>query len=110
MPLNTNPVEPYSRLDRFLLGAIRKMAEPVAIRVEIGHGSSETEPSPGALPAIRLQNRSALIALVRNPGINFGELYSRGQLEVEGDLVQLIEGLYHVPQGLIARIASRCSG
>lgn len=101
----------YSGVDRFLLGAIKKMAAPVPIRVELGSSSSrESEHDASALPIIRLKNRRALLALLRNPGINFGELYGAGKLEVEGDLVELLEQLYRIPQRTIMTMASRWFG
>ena len=100
----------YSGVDRFLLGAIRKMAAPVPIRVELGLSSRESEHDSSSLPVIRLKNRRALLALLRNPGINFGELYGPGDLEVEGDLVELLEQLYQIPQRTIMTMASRWFG
>lgn len=98
----------YSRVDRFLLGAIKKMAAPVPIRVELG--PSPNGHTPSALPVVRLKDRRALRALLRNPAINFGELYGAGDLEVEGDLVELLEQLYRIPQRTIMTMASRWFG
>jgi cyclopropane-fatty-acyl-phospholipid synthase len=99
----------YTWLDRYLLNSIEKMARPVPIRVELGPWSEEPV-QPSALPVIRIGDRRALFALLRNPSINFGELYSQGRLEVEGNLVQLLESLYRIPQRPVARAASRLSG
>lgn len=98
----------YSGVDRFLLGAIRKMAAPVPIRVELG--TSLTRPDHDSPSIIRLKSRRALLALLRNPGMNFGELYGTGQLEVEGDLVELLEQLYRIPQRTFMTLASRWCG
>jgi cyclopropane-fatty-acyl-phospholipid synthase len=100
---------PDSGVDRLLLGAITKMAAPVPIRVELGP-PSRPEHGSSSLPIIRLKNRRALLALVRNPAINFGELYSTGDLEVEGDLLTLLEQLYRIPQRTLPRMVSRFSG
>ena len=98
----------YEWLDRALLAGIRKLTNPVPVRIELT-GTAPQSCCDG-LPAIRLEHRRALIALLRNPGINFGELYSQGKLEIEGDLVQVLESLYRIPQGAVARMASRWSG
>lgn len=100
---------PYTWFDRFLLGAIQKMAQPVPVRVELGD-SLPARPKDSALPLIRIQDRRALLALLRNPAINFGELYSAGRIEVEGDLVPLLESLYRIPPRAIGRAASRYFG
>ena len=98
----------YEWIDRALLAGIRKLTNPVPVRIELT-GTAPQSCCDG-LPAIRLEHRRALIALLRNPGINFGELYSQGRLEIEGDLVQVLESLYRIPQGAVARMASRWSG
>src|SRR5215471_13314069 len=101
---------PNSWLDRSLIAAIQKMADPVPIRLRLGPAADSSPSSPSALPTIRVSDRRALFALLRNPGINFGELYSQGRLEVEGDLLRLLESLYHIRQGIVARTASRWYG
>lgn len=100
----------YGWLDRCLLGAIQKMADPLPIRVKLGDVSAEPLGLPSDLPAIRLKDRRALVALLMNPAINFGELYSEGRLEVEGDLVYLLENLYRIPTRTAGRLASRYFG
>jgi len=49
----------------------------------------------GATPVGRIviRSRSALLKLLSHPDLQFGELYSNGQLEVEGDLVAVMEAL-----------------
>src|SRR5262245_28132327 len=101
---------PDAWLDRWLIAAIQKMADPVPFRLQLGSSPKTSPPSPSAFPTIRVSDRRALLALLRNPGINFGELYSQGRLEVEGDLLRLLESLYHMRQGIVARMASRCYG
>ena len=101
---------PDAWLDRWLIAAIQKMADPVPIRLRLGSAPKTSPPSPSAFPTIRVSDRRALLALLRNPGINFGELYSQRRLEVEGDLLRLLESLYHMRQGIVARMASRCYG
>jgi cyclopropane-fatty-acyl-phospholipid synthase len=111
---------PYSWVDRSLLAAIKNMAAPVPIRIELASrtaraGEAKSAPlqsrngSP-ALPLIRLKDTRALFALVRNPAINFGDLYSSGDLEVEGDLVGLLEQLYQIPQKPLRQLAARWVG
>ncbi|MFL1456443.1 class I SAM-dependent methyltransferase [Marinobacter sp. GN3S48] len=53
------------------------------------------EPEAGeARFTIRLTDPKALYSLVTNPNLAFGDLYSAGRLEVEGDLPDLMEALY----------------
>jgi len=41
-----------------------------------------------------IRDRAALWRLARNPLVQFGDLYSSGRIEVEGDLVEFLERLY----------------
>lgn len=47
-----------------------------------------------AVAGIRIANRVALFGLLVNPDLYFGDAYSKGTLEVEGDLVKLLEMIY----------------
>lgn len=96
--------------DRCLLRVLENIADPVPVRIELGPSSVEPTHSSSDLPIIRVRDSQSLLALVMNPGINFGELYSRGRIQIEGDLVTLLESLYKIPQGIIARTASRYFG
>jgi cyclopropane-fatty-acyl-phospholipid synthase len=92
------------RLDRYLLRTLQKLANPVPV-----HMGPSPEPSDGpSVPAIRLKDRHALVALLRNAQMNFGDLYSEGRLEIEGDMLTLLEQLYRVPPNRISQLASRC--
>lgn len=96
--------------DRCLLRVLENIADPVPVRIELEPPSVGPARSSSGLPIIRIKDSQSLLALVINPGINFGELYSQGRIEVEGDLVTLLESLYRIPQGIIARTASRYFG
>lgn len=41
-----------------------------------------------------LRDRAALYKLIANPALHFGDLYSVGHIEVEGDLVEFLETAY----------------
>jgi cyclopropane-fatty-acyl-phospholipid synthase len=58
--------------------------------------SGERIAPPGAEPAatIRFADRGVLFALMRDPQLAFGDLYSEGRIEIEGDLVRLLEEVY----------------
>jgi cyclopropane-fatty-acyl-phospholipid synthase len=43
---------------------------------------------------VRIHDRATLLRVLRDPQVQFGEAYSSGRVEVEGDLIQLIELIY----------------
>jgi cyclopropane-fatty-acyl-phospholipid synthase len=53
-------------------------------------------PAGGAAATIRIKihDRATLLRVLRDPQVQFGEAYSSGRVEVEGDLIQLIELIY----------------
>jgi cyclopropane-fatty-acyl-phospholipid synthase len=100
----------HTWLDRRLLGVIQKIADPVPIRMGLGPSSEEPLPSSSTFPVVRLKDRKTLIALLLSPEIAFGDLYSQGDIEIDGDLVRLLETLYERPRQMTARAASRWLG
>ncbi|HEX7011466.1 MAG TPA: cyclopropane-fatty-acyl-phospholipid synthase family protein [Steroidobacteraceae bacterium] len=59
--------------------------------------------------SMKIADRKTLLKLVADPDVQFGEAYSVGKIEVEGDLLRLIEDLYvrgsEVPSPLRRRFA-----
>lgn len=98
---------PLPWFDRVLLSAVQKAAGPGAVRVAIGSPNNSVMAVPSAVPTVWIKDRSTLLGLARNPQLNFGELYSDGRIEVEGDLAGLIEKAYQAPVSLSARLYSR---
>ncbi len=47
-----------------------------------------------AVAVLKIPDRATLVRLCRDPDVQFGELYSVGKIQVEGDLGRLIEVLY----------------
>ena len=64
--------------------------------VEFVLWSGERIAPAGTAPAIkiRIHDRSTLFRVLRDPQVQFGDAYSAGKVEVEGDLVQLIALIY----------------
>ncbi len=94
-------------LDRTLLEVLHKFTRPAPLRTELGAPAERPALSISGVPVIRLKDRKALLALLLNPEMEFGDLYSQGRLEVEGNLVRLLEALYAVPERRMAGFMSR---
>jgi cyclopropane-fatty-acyl-phospholipid synthase len=61
------------------------------------------------LGSVRIADRQTLLGLLRNPRLGFGDAYSDGRLEIEGDLVQLLGFVYRSskPSGPSASLGQR---
>lgn len=93
--------------DRVLLSAVQRAAGAAHVRLAMGVPASNIATISSEVPTIWIRDRSALLALARNPQINFGDLYSDGRIEIEGDVVDLIERLYKAPVSFSASLYSR---
>ncbi len=96
--------------DRWSLDAVRRISHPVRIRLDSETTScNQTLQFPRA-PTIRVKDRKTLFALWLNPEMNFGDMYSDGRIEIEGDLVRMLEMVYDIPEQKITRLISKWLG
>jgi cyclopropane-fatty-acyl-phospholipid synthase len=85
-----------------LLRFAQKFAGEVPVRFA---GDGPAEKSSG--PAIVIRDSQVLRALLLNPEMGFGDGYSEGQIDVEGDFVRLLEILYRIPRHASSRVMTR---
>ena len=80
-----------SAADRWLLSTIMAALPRCGFAAMLWDGTTLGEHS-----GIRVlfRDRGALWQVARNPLVQFGDLYSAGRIEVEGDLVVFLERLY----------------
>jgi cyclopropane-fatty-acyl-phospholipid synthase len=77
--------------DRWLLRSMMAALPGAGYEVVLWDGSRAGEKSG---MQVRIRDRGALWQVVRNPALHFGDLYSAGRLEVDGDLVTFLERTY----------------
>jgi cyclopropane-fatty-acyl-phospholipid synthase len=90
--------EELSAQGRMLARLLRTFGDPP---VELVLWSGERIRPAGKTPVatVRLADRGVLFALLRDPQLAFGDLFSDGRIEIEGDLVQLLEAVYRGSAG-----------
>ncbi len=93
-----------SVLGRWLAGKLRSRVGDVPIRFVLWDGT-ET-PVPGGVPSstVRVKERSRLFRFLLDPELWFGDGYSQGRIDVEGDLVSTLATLF---QALGAQSSAR---
>ena len=82
-------------LDRWLLRKIEKRLGNIPLRVELWDQAAP----PGNCATVRIRDRGALIKLILNPELEFGDLYSSGRLEFFGHFDDLMESAYSYVKG-----------
>lgn len=96
-------------LERWLARKLLELANTPSLRLVLWNGDEVALGHTPATVRLLLRDRGALYKLITDPALHFGDLYSVGRLEVEGDLVHFLELAYRVigdsPQpGLLKRI------
>ena len=85
-------VGPPSAIERWLLRrALDALGNP-PITLELWNGEEFWHPPGESCGRLRLVDRAVLRGLAhRSPSVALGDAYASGQLEIEGDLVQILE-------------------
>ncbi len=96
-----------SWIDRRLLHALQKLAAPVPVRLGTQSTADPDTNGTPLYPELHLKNKRVLRALALNPEMAFGDAYSKGDIEISGDLLRLLELLYNRPLSRTARLTAR---
>jgi cyclopropane-fatty-acyl-phospholipid synthase len=80
-----------SPLDRKLLAVLRSLLGPVPVALVLGDTENLPVTDTPIVGTVRIADRSTLISMALNPEIGFGDAYSAGKIEMEGDLVASLE-------------------
>ena len=83
-----------SPLERWLARKTLSLLGDPPLQMVLWNGEEITTSSARPAARIALRRRSALYKLLSNPNLQFGDLYSVGSVEVEGDLVKFLEIAY----------------
>jgi len=91
--LAQEPSAPPGAFDRWCLRRLFEVAGQPDIEIVLWDGA--TGVGEGARGGrLHVHSRGALLRLLSNPQVQFGDLYSVGAVEVDGDLVRFLESVY----------------
>ncbi len=95
---------------RLLRRLLRSVGDP-AIEFQLHWSGERVSSAAAARGRVCIRDRHTLLKLLRDPQIQFGDAYSAGKIEVEGDLVDFMMVLFQMfsapqPRSLTARIGS----
>jgi len=90
-PNNKTGVSP---LERWLLGRLLKSMGDPPLQIVLWNGEVITTTGQSPVARILFKKRRSMLSVLRNPGLYFGDAYSVGDVEVEGDLILLLEYAY----------------
>ena len=77
-----------------MIAKLLDMYDSPAIEFVLWNGDRIKPPGKTAVASVRVKDSSTLLGLVRDPALRFGDAYSDGKVEVDGDLVPFMEEVY----------------
>jgi cyclopropane-fatty-acyl-phospholipid synthase len=86
---------PSTALDRWALGRIQQTVRSARIRFVLWDGFELPAASGPPVATLIIKSRAALRRWVWDSELNFGEDYMSGGVEIRGDLLALLEAVYH---------------
>jgi cyclopropane-fatty-acyl-phospholipid synthase len=93
-------------LDRWLLGKLARRVGAGRLRYALGPVAAG---APDPVATVRFADRRALLGLLSDPEVRFGDAYSDGRIDVEGDLVAALEEASRAAEGRPAALAAKLS-
>jgi len=84
------------RVDGWLLAQLAARVGNPRLRYALGAAAAGAEQP---LATLRFQDRRALLGLLVDPEVHFGDAYAEGRIEVEGDLLETLETTYRALEG-----------
>jgi cyclopropane-fatty-acyl-phospholipid synthase len=83
-----------SAVETWLLKRIFEKIGPAPIRFAWEGGAPLSMPGAAPVATLRFRDLSTLLSLALDPEVGFGEAYSDGRIQVEGNLVAALEAVY----------------
>jgi cyclopropane-fatty-acyl-phospholipid synthase len=83
-----------SGADRWLTRRLLQAIGNPPIHIVLWDGQEIRGADSPPITRVIVRNRRTLLRLVANPGLNFGDDYTAGRIDVEGDLLGLLEAVY----------------
>jgi hypothetical protein len=81
-------------VDRYIAGKILALLGNPDIRLRLWDGTELPAATDASCPVLWFRDRGALYSTLRHPELNFGDLYSQGRIEFEGDFLELLERVF----------------
>jgi cyclopropane-fatty-acyl-phospholipid synthase len=78
-------------LDRWFAKLLSSLARGLPVEVALWDGTVYAASSEPAASRVSIQSRQALLGLLVDPSLAFGDAFARGQVTVSGDLVRFFE-------------------
>lgn len=86
----------FSAIDKFLLTRMLIAIGNPPVQIVLWNGQEISNHKWSTVTQVFIRDRAALLKLVADPELYFGELYSVQRIEVQGSLLDFVEAVYRV--------------
>jgi cyclopropane-fatty-acyl-phospholipid synthase len=83
-------------IEKLLVEKVMRAFGNPPLQVVLWNGLEVSGDTDNPVAQVLIRDRGALLKLVADPEVNFGELYSAGRIEVQGNLLDFLEAVYRV--------------
>ena len=97
-PGSGHPFAHVTGLDRWLVHKMLSVVGDPPIAISLWDGQTVAEPE-NPVARVTIHDRAAMFKLIADPELHFGDLYSSGRVELDGDLVRFLEVIYRSIRG-----------
>lgn len=80
--------------DRWAVRTLMSLGGDPPFTVHLWDGSTAFTPRTQPVSSVHIRERRALLRMLLTPDVGFGDSYSDGLVDVEGDLVEFLQALY----------------
>ena len=88
---------------RLLRGLLRSLGEPPIEFLLAWTGERIAPPATRLIAQVRVSDRRTLLGILADPQVRFGDAYCDRRVEISGDLVQFMYGIYRAFENAYAR-------
>jgi cyclopropane-fatty-acyl-phospholipid synthase len=88
-----------SSLENFLLHKLSRVIGEAPIRIVLPSGSEISPRDTTPAGTLIIRDRQTLAKIILSPEIEFGDAYTEGRVEIEGDLVEVLAAVFRALRG-----------
>ena len=88
-----------SSLENFLLQKLSRVIAQAPIRIVLPSGSEISPRDAAPAGTLVIHDRQTLLRIILSPEIEFGDAYTEGRVEIEGDLVEVLAAVFRALSG-----------
>ena len=83
----------FSSAEKWLVKKIHRSIGDAPLQMVLGNGDESSARDSNGTGKVILRDRTALMRMLLDPEVGFGDSYMEGRAEVDGDLVRCLEGV-----------------